>query len=143
MAASAPRVAVAVGAGASAEVVEDFGAPMPGGSSFTNAVLEAHLAEVPPPPLLPPDPTFPAGSEKAAHQGTPWCPIEAQGLPRLKLPCSLAIDGDEVTAMNQNELAAVFAEKLGLEKPNRSPSLVTFVICGGEIKGAGFCRMRR
>jgi len=45
MAASAPRVAVAVGAGASAEVVEDFGAPMPGGSSFTNAVLEAHLAE--------------------------------------------------------------------------------------------------
>ncbi len=40
MAASAPRTFVSLGAGASVEVVEDFGPALDNGASFTNAVLE-------------------------------------------------------------------------------------------------------
>ncbi len=60
MACSAPRLVVALGPDASAEVVEDFGSPLTAGASFTNAVLEADLAQVLPSPLpSPPPPPIP------------------------------------------------------------------------------------
>lgn len=46
VAVSAPRVVVSLGAGATAEVVEDFGAPLLEGPTFVNTVFEADLQEV-------------------------------------------------------------------------------------------------